>query len=95
MSGLAGDYNKNGVVDAADYTVWRDTLGSTIDLRADGNGNGVIDQSDYDVWKSNFGHITQQGVGSAKNAPATVPEPQCVCLLLLAVVSTLIHRRWR
>ena len=24
---LAGDYNRNGVVDAADYTVWRNTLG--------------------------------------------------------------------
>ena len=29
---LSGDYNGNGVVDAADYTVWRDTLGSTTDL---------------------------------------------------------------
>jgi hypothetical protein len=27
-AGLAGDYNSNGIVDAADYTVWRDTLGS-------------------------------------------------------------------
>jgi hypothetical protein len=26
---LAGDYNHNGIVDAADYTVWRDTLGQT------------------------------------------------------------------
>ena len=24
---LTGDYNGNGIVDAADYTVWRDTLG--------------------------------------------------------------------
>ena len=38
-----GDYNGDGKVDAADYTVWRDTLGSTTDLRADGNGNGSID----------------------------------------------------
>ncbi len=27
-----GDYNQDGVVDAADYTVWRNTLGSTTDL---------------------------------------------------------------
>jgi hypothetical protein len=26
-SPLPGDYNSNGVVDAADYTVWRDNLG--------------------------------------------------------------------
>ena len=35
---LPGDYNFNGVHDAVDYTVWRDTLGSATDLRADGSG---------------------------------------------------------
>ncbi len=52
---LAGDYNFNGVVDAADYSVWRDTLNSMADLRADGNGDGVVDALDYGVWRSNFG----------------------------------------
>src|SRR5450631_802074 len=26
-NGRGGDYNNNGIVDAADYTLWRDTLG--------------------------------------------------------------------
>lgn len=51
---LAGDYNHDGIVDSADYTIWQDTKGSTTDLRADGNGNGVVDQQDYDLWKANF-----------------------------------------
>lgn len=50
-----GDYNLDGVVDAADYTVWRGALGSTTDPRADGDGNGVVEEADYDVWKANFG----------------------------------------
>jgi hypothetical protein len=41
---LPGDYNHNGVVDTANYTVWRDSLGQTgAGLAADGNGNGVIE----------------------------------------------------
>ena len=40
-----GDYNCNGVVDAADYTVWRDGLGTT------------FVQADYDVWVANFGAV--------------------------------------
>jgi hypothetical protein len=55
--GPIGDYNRDGCVDAADYTVWRDTLGLTVPIYtgADGNGDGVIDQADYLLWRSNFG----------------------------------------
>ena len=46
---ILGDYNHNGVVDAADYTVWRDSLGKAVavGVGADGNGNGLIDAGDY------------------------------------------------
>ena len=41
---LSGDYNGNGIVDAADYTAWRDTLGQTVPNGngADGDGNGFV-----------------------------------------------------
>jgi len=35
--------------------VWRDTLGSTTDLRADGDGSGVVDEADFQLWRSHFG----------------------------------------
>jgi hypothetical protein len=80
---LAGDYNGDGKVDAADYIVWRDTFGSTTDLRANGDNSGasqgVIDQADYLTWMQNFG--ATQAPGSA----ATVPEPSSVVLLVAAL----------
>ncbi|TWT86502.1 hypothetical protein Mal64_33280 [Pseudobythopirellula maris] len=57
---LPGDYNGNGVVDAADFTVWRDGLGAE------------YDQSDYDVWVQNFGMTAQD---FAEASSHTVPEP--------------------
>lgn len=55
--GVTGDYNNDGTTNAADYTVWRDTLGATVEMGtgADGNNNGMIDAGDYDVWKDGFG----------------------------------------
>jgi mannan endo-1,4-beta-mannosidase len=77
---VPGDYNGDGTVDAADYTVWRDSLGSTEDLAADGNINGQVDEGDYDVWKEHFGETAPgSGAGSATN----VPEPASALLWLL------------
>jgi hypothetical protein len=55
LTSSVGDYNFNGIVDTADYAVWRNTSGSGIDLRADGNGNGAVDQADYEIWRAHFG----------------------------------------
>ncbi|MCA9189180.1 MAG: hypothetical protein KDA99_26325, partial [Planctomycetales bacterium] len=55
VGGLPGDYNGNGIVDAADYTVWKDNFGSDTELAADGNEDGVVNAADYTIWKDNFG----------------------------------------
>jgi prepilin-type N-terminal cleavage/methylation domain-containing protein/prepilin-type processing-associated H-X9-DG protein len=86
---LAGDYNSNGQVDAADYSVWRNTLGSATALAADGNGNHVIDQGDYAVWKSSFGMTLGAGSGGSGTA---VPEPSSCCLTLAAAASLAVIR---
>jgi hypothetical protein len=71
----AGDYNHDGVVDTADYIVWRKVLGQVGGSLADGNGDGRVDQADYLVWRSGFGRIAP-AIGSA----AGVPEPSSVVI---------------
>ena len=71
---LPGDYNNNGTVDAADYSVWRDALGSHVAnySGADGNGNGVVDTADYDIWRSHFGMtLPEPTAGSGAAAPTS------------------------
>src|SRR3954471_16274788 len=58
---FGGDYNKNATVDAADYPLWRKTLGSTSNLAADGDANGTIEQADYAFWRSRFGNRVKGG----------------------------------
>ncbi|MCC7086749.1 MAG: hypothetical protein IT427_17245, partial [Pirellulales bacterium] len=51
-----GDFNSDGLVDAADYVVWRKFVGATVPAytSADGSGNGAIGVEDYDVWRAHF-----------------------------------------
>jgi alpha-amylase len=70
-----GDYNLDGTVDAADYTIWRDSLGTNGAI-GDGNFDGKVDGSDYGVWQAAFGF--QRGpitAGSGADSGAAVPEP--------------------
>jgi hypothetical protein len=54
-----GDYNRNGTVDLADYSLWRRNLGMTPATfeNGDGNGNGVVDNEDYSLWAAHYGQV--------------------------------------
>lgn len=77
-SPLAGDFNNNGVVDAADYTVWRDAFGQSVSLPNETESLGTVDEGDYGAWKANF--AATRGGGDS----VTAPEPAAVSLVLLA-----------
>jgi hypothetical protein len=90
---ISGDYNRDGIVDAADFTKWRDTLGQTVKpgFGADGDYSGTIDQGDFAEWKSRFGRTAGSGALSA----ATAPEP-CPAILILGVAAIgILARRSR
>lgn len=86
FTSIAGDYTGDGAVDAADYTVWRDTLGSSTLLAADGSGNGLIDSADYDLWAGAF----------STSAPAVVTavcEPAGLSFVALLVFSGVVAQK--
>ena len=59
--GLAGDFNGDGTVDAADYTVWQDGL-----------GDNTYTAADYDVWSGNFGATSATGSSTAVPEPGAL-----------------------
>ncbi|MGE3242431.1 MAG: matrixin family metalloprotease, partial [Pirellulales bacterium] len=68
-----GDFNDDGIVDASDYSVWRDNLGAADEAGILGRGDGLngVDEGDFAVWQSHFGTVYPPGVlGSG-----AVPEP--------------------
>jgi hypothetical protein len=76
--GIPGDYNGNGVVDAPDYVVWRNGLGTT------------YTQNDYNVWRAHFGQSGGSGAGAGVNT--AVPEPTTTVLLMFLTTGLCLRR---
>ena len=87
-AGIPGDYNENGVVDAADYVLWRQNLGSGITLPNDSTAGVAAD--DYTRWRVNFG----KSAGAAGRVAAEVPEMSSLALLTMGG-SILARGGWR
>jgi hypothetical protein len=85
--GLPGDYNNDGSVGAADYVVWRKTLGTTFNLSGNGDESGasagIVDAADYAYWRANFG--APPGSGSLAENQAAVPEPATIALVIFGL----------
>ena len=95
-SPVAGDFNGDGLVNLADYTVWRDNLGAADDSAIGNVGDGVpgVDAGDYATWKTQFG---ERQDSSSVSGTAAVPEPSTWLLVAgtLAMLSRYVDRRPR
>jgi hypothetical protein len=78
---LAGDFNRDGTVDAADYVVWRKGLGTT------------YTPADYELWRAQFGKTAADLRARAEPSNAAVPEPVTFMMLVSGVSAVLCRRR--
>ncbi len=79
--GLSGDYNHDGVVDAADYVVWRQGLGTT------------YTPGDYNLWRAHFGQSAGSGVSLASQDTAIeIPESCTVPLTIVGGTIAIVSR---
>jgi autotransporter-associated beta strand protein len=82
VSGLAGDYNNDGTVSAADYTVWRNNLGALAGTLLNDVDGAPIGRAQYDTWKANYG-LSLPGSGS--HTATIVPEPASAVTLVTMI----------
>ncbi len=98
---LPWDYNHNGVVDAADYTVWRDTFGQpdptpgTSPLAANADRDGSVDVGDYNAWKYHVGESLLPIGSGAGSVSGAVPEPASWLLAASGIAAFAVRRRSR
>jgi hypothetical protein len=81
LPGVQGDFNGNGVVDAADYVLWRNGGPLQNDPTPD------VQPEDYDFWRARFGN---RAGGGASGVGAAVPEPVAAVQLIAILAGTLI-----
>ena len=90
-----GDYNNDGVVDAADYVVWRKNVGAPPGTLLNDIDGGPIGPPQYNTWRAHFGEPSGAGTATAGASPsqAAVPEPATVLLIILAAAGICLRRR--
>ncbi len=85
ISGMAGDFNNDYVVDDADYTLWRSNFGQPAGSLMNDNSGAAIGTMQYVAWRSNAG--PPAGSGSTLAGQAAVPEPSAVMLSIVCAAA--------
>jgi hypothetical protein len=81
---LAGDYNRDGFLDQADFSTWRSQFGMNAGtMSADGNRDGRVDGADFILWRKS---ISLAGYGQLLSGSQTVPEPAFLHLILMVAI---------
>jgi hypothetical protein len=71
----SADFDRNGVVDGADFQIWQRNAGTLLGATAeqgDADGDGDVDADDLTVWNQ---RVIAAPVPAVAAQAATVPEP--------------------
>lgn len=79
---LPGDYNNDSMVTMADYTTWRDALGSSTVLPNDATP-GMVGEDDYIRWKTNFDAANLASLNSGGTAVPELGTASIACMVVL------------
>jgi exopolysaccharide biosynthesis protein len=74
-----GDYNQNNFIDAADYVVWRNSIGGSTALSA---------------WKQRFGR-SGSSVNASAAGVESIPEPASIMVLLWSLFAARLQKKRR
>lgn len=88
---FAGDYNDDGIVDAADYTVWRNRFGEMSlpnPLPNETVSLGTVDEEDYLEWRAHYGRSRFE---TSSSLAAAIPEPTSTTLVLMSLAALLLY----
>lgn len=82
---VPGDFDGDGLVNAADLAVWKVSVGEN--AFGDADGDGDTDGNDFLTWQR------QYGATSIQSAALSIPEPSAACLLITVAVGLCLRRR--
>jgi hypothetical protein len=68
---IPGDFNKDNIVDAADYVFWR---------------KHGLDATSYSLWRTHFGQVAPASALSAESSQLAIPEPTGATLALMSFI---------
>ena len=83
---LPGDFNDDGLVNALDFTVWRNNIGGPPSALQNNVDDGLIGQAHYLTWSTHYGETFESyfgftpGAGSGSGGVRSVPEPTAFIL---------------
>jgi hypothetical protein len=84
------DFNLDGVIDGADFSIWRANMGVETAAsfeQGDANGDGLVDAADYVIWRHTMGPATSLGAFADSELSVNgVPEPTTIGLALAAAI---------